>query len=112
MFSQQPQERTVELGSSSISSPWSDFLTKAAREPGGSTVPATPVQSAETGMARPPPPVQVRSSHYGSGYSISSLLLSGGFGVCCIFGLSCGGTSAENSTYLTTEITSEQESDG
>ena len=40
------------------------------------------------------------------------VVISGGFGVCCIFGLSCGGTSSENSTYLTTDIKSEQESDG
>ena len=36
------------------------------------------------------------------------VVISGGFGVCCIFGLSCGGTSSENSTYLTTDDTSEQ----
>jgi len=32
----------------------------------------------------------------------------GGFGVCCIFGLSCGGTSSENNTYLSTDIQSPQ----
>ena len=31
------------------------------------------------------------------------LIISGGFGVCCIFGLSCGGSSSENATYLATE---------
>ena len=32
----------------------------------------------------------------------------GGFGVCCVFSLSCGGSSAENCTYLTTDTSSSQ----
>ena len=72
-------------------------------------VPATPRMSAETGMGRPPPPVQVRLRLPILNIMIS---LSGGFGVCCIFPLSCGGTSSENATYLTTETSSEQESEG
>jgi len=32
----------------------------------------------------------------------------GGFGVCCIFGLSCGGRSSENNTYISTELDSNQ----
>merc|ERR1711894_227911 len=30
----------------------------------------------------------------------------GGFGVCCTFSTRCGGTTLENSTYLTTDLTS------
>lgn len=30
----------------------------------------------------------------------------GGFGVCCTFSTKCGGTTLENSTYLTTDLTS------
>ena len=29
----------------------------------------------------------------------------GGFGVCCTFSTKCGGTTMENSTYLTTDLT-------
>ena len=38
----------------------------------------------------------------------NSIPFIGGFGVCCIFGLSCGGRSAENNTYLSTELSSTQ----
>ena len=30
----------------------------------------------------------------------------GGFGVCCTFSTKCGGTTMENSTYLTTDTSS------
>ena len=30
----------------------------------------------------------------------------GGFGVCCTFSTRCGGTTLENSTYLTTDLSS------
>ena len=33
-------------------------------------------------------------------------ICAGGFGVCCVFSSGCGDTSWENSTYLTTDLSS------
>ena len=101
------QTTQVAMGASSIFFLWYDSPTHRAARAWGSMALATLRSSAQVSHRQSVSIMMIMMMMiYLEREGIAQGTCAGGFGVCCTFSTKCGGTTLENSTYLTTDLTS------